>query len=273
MKRTLSMVFMSLLVLTLTGCGSKEPAAKKANGESVSPVPEQSQATGEHQKPQNETATGSKTLPPSYPIETLPLAVDAVIIDIKENPASKGLEIMYVSDNNIDTICDFYEGALKDAKDLNTIETPDGYWITARMNGVDYTIMLDKNAMNPNPLYAGKVSVYIVLSGLEGVSGNTQTPEGEGKAWPFEELPGVPQLEGHIETILREDGIIRLEIIVDNAEKVKSYIGELAAAGFSFDTEPDVDSDHMEFLAFKGSSMISFAFKGEENAVSIDYQK
>ena len=67
--------------------------------------------------------------------------------------------------------------------------------------------------------------------------------------------------------------MIRLEITVESAEKVKGYIGELTAKGFSFDTEPDVESNHMEFLAFKDSSMMSFAYKGGENLVSIDYQK
>lgn len=272
MKRILSVIIMSVFILALAGCGSKKPATNEANGGTASAEPKQSQTAGDPQKP-NEIASGSKTLPISYPKEILPLAADAEIIDVRENPANKGLEVMYVSDNNIDTLCDFYEGALKDAKDLNTDETPDGYWITAKIDGVDYTIMLDKNAMNPNPQYAGKVSVYLILSGLEGASGNTQMPEGEGEAWPSADLPGVPQLEGHIGQILRDDGVIRLEITVESAEKVKSYIGELAAAGFSFDTEPDVDSDHMEFLAFKDSSMISFAFKGEENSVSIEYQK
>lgn len=90
---------------------------------------------------------------------------------------------------------------------------------------------------------------------------------------PSADLPGVPQLRGHIEQILREGGTIRLEITVDNSESVKSYISELTAASFSFDTPPDIDSDHMEFLAFKNSDMMSFAYKGEENLVSIEYQK
>lgn len=77
----------------------------------------------------------------------------------------------------------------------------------------------------------------------------------------------------YISKILREDGIVRLEITVESSEIVKRYIGELEEAGFSFDTKPDAESDHMEFLAFKDNGMISFAYKGEENAVSIEYQK
>ena len=60
---------------------------------------------------------------------------------------------------------------------------------------------------------------------------------------------------------------------MESAEKVKSYIDELTAAGFSFDTDPNMESNHMEFLAFKDSSMMSFAYKGAENLVSMEYQK
>ena len=271
MKKILSLILASVLILALAGCGAKEPAADKANGGTTS-EPKQSQVTDGTQKP-NETASGSKTLPASYPKETLPLAADAEIIDVRENPASKGLEVMYVSDNDIDTLCDFYEGALKDAKDLNTDETPDGYWITAKMDGVDYTIMLDKNAMNPIPQYAGKVSVYLILSGLEGVAGPTEKPKGESLAWPFDEMPGVPELKGHISKILREDDIMHFEMTVESDETIKSYVGELTAAGFTFDSAPDLTSDHIEFLAFKDGSMMNFGYGSDDNFVAFDYQK
>lgn len=272
MRRILSLILASVLILALAGCGAKEPGANEAKSGITSAEPKQSQTTGNPQKP-NKIASGSKTLPASYPKETLPLAADAEIFDVRENPASKGLEVMYVSDNDIGTLRDFYEGALKDAKNLNTDETSDGYNITAKMDGVGYNIILSKDAMNSVPQYAGKISVYLILSGFEGISSGSQMPKGEGEAWPSADLPGVPQLKGHIGQILREDGMIRLEITVESAEKVKSYIGELTEAGFSFDTEPDVESNHIEFLAFKDSSMMSFAYKGAESLVFIEYQK
>ncbi len=273
MKKVIYWILMLVFLSALAGCGAKEPAASESGGGTASVEPKQSQTAGASKKPpQQETTAASKTLPDSYPA-VLPLAADAVIIDVRENPANQGLEVMYVSDNDIDTLCDFYEGALKDAEDLNTDETPDGYWITAKMDGVGYTIMLSKDAMNPNPQYAGKKSVYLILTGLEGIVGDAPKPKGEGEEWPFADLPGVPRLEGYIGQILREDGIIRLEITVESAQTVKSYIDELTVAGFSFDTEPDTESDHMEFLAFKDSSMISFAYKGTENLVTLEYQK
>lgn len=260
-------------MLLLIGCGNKAPDAVKESNDTAKGASVNNETTTDISSSSG-TVKGDVILPDSYPKETLPLAVDAEILDVRENPANKGLEVSYVSANDIDTLCDFYEGAFKDAKDLKTDETPDGYWISAMMDGVSYTIMLDKNAMNPNPQYAGKTSVYIILTGLEGVSGSaSQMPAGEGEAWPAADLPGVPELKGHIDQILREDGIIRLEITVEDSEKVKGYIDDLTSAGFSFDTQPDIESDHMEFLAFKDSSMISFSYKGEENLVSIDYQE
>ncbi|NLK09205.1 MAG: hypothetical protein GX316_11005 [Firmicutes bacterium] len=274
MKKILSSILVSVLILALAGCRAKGPAVTEAGGVSASDVPKQSQITGDLKTPPIETPSDSKTLPASYPKEVLPLAADAEILDVRENPANKGLEVAYVSDNDIDTLCDLYEDALKDAKDLSTIETSGGYMISAKMDVVGYNMMLSKDAMNPNPRYAGKKSVYIILTGLEGVSGGgPQMPEGEGQAWPSADLPGVPQFKGHIGQILREDGNIYLEITVENANVVKSYIDELTAAGFSFDAEPDAESDHVQFLAFKGNSILNFAYEAEENYVSIEYQK
>lgn len=273
MKKILSLILASVLILALAACGAKELASNEANGGITPAEPKTNQTTGDLQKP-NEITPDSKTLPASYPKETLPLAADAEILDVKENPANNGLEVSYVSDNDIDTLCDYYEGALKDAKDLSTTEMQDGYMITAKMEGVNYSIILSKDAMKSNPQYDGKVSVYIILTGLKGASSRTsQMPQGEGEAWPSADLPGIPELKGHIGQVLREDSTIRLEITVESAEKVKNYINELTEAGFSFDTRLDMESNHMEFLAFKDSSMMSFAYKGVENLVSIEYQK
>lgn len=273
MRKILIWALMLVFMLPLVGCVAKSPVTDKESSESAKEA-SGNNGTATDIGSSSDTAKGDELiLPDSYPKEVLPLAADAEILDVRENLASKGLEIVYVSDNDIDTLCDFYEGALKDALDLSTQETSDGYMISAKMDGVGYTIMLSKDAMNSIAQYAGKISVYIILNGLEGISDGSQMPMGDGEAWPSAELPEVPQLKGHIDLILREDGIIRLEITVDNAEKVKSYISELTEAGFSFDTQPDIESDHMEFLAFKDSSMLSFSYKGEEKLVSIDYQK
>ena len=273
MRKILIWTFMLVLTLLLAGCGDKSPAIGKESSEAAKEV-SSNNGTATDISSSSGTAKGDEViLPDSYRKEILPLAADAEILDVRENPANKGLEVSYVSDNDIDTLCDYYEGALKDAKSLSTTEMPDGYMITAKLDGVGYSIMLSKDAMKSNPKYSGKISVYIILTGLEGVSGGPQIPEGEGEAWPSADLPGVPQLKGYIGQILREDGMIRLEITVENAEKVKSDSCELTSAGFSFDTQPDIKSDHMEFLAFKDSSMMSFSYKGQENLVSIEYQK
>lgn len=272
MRRILSLFLASVLILALAGCGAKEPAANEANGGTSSAEPKQSQTIGDPQKP-NEAASGSKTLPAGYPKETLPLAADAEIIDVRENPVSKGLEVMYVSDNDIDTLCDYYEGVLKDAKDLSTTETQDGYMITAKIDSVGYTIMLSKDAMKSNPQYAGKISIYLILCGLQGIAGSTEKPKGESLAWPFDEMPGVPELKGHISKILREDSIMHFEMTVESAETIKSYVGELTAAGFTFDSAPDLESDHIEFLAFKDGSMINLGYGNDGNFVAFDYQK
>lgn len=274
MRKIMICTFVLVMMLLFSSCGDKSTDIRKESGGVAKEVSSNNNETTTDVGSSSSTAKSDELiLPDSYPTEILPLAADAEIIDVRENPANSCLEIMYVSDNDIGTLRDFYEGVLKDAKDLSTDETSEGYMISAETDGVGYTISLSKDAMNSIPKYAGKISVYLILTGLEGISDSPQMPIGEGDEWPSEDLQGVPQLKGHINQILREDDIIRLEITVENAETVKSYIGELTTADFSFDTEPDLESNHMEFLAFRGSSMMSFALKGDENLVSIEYQK
>ncbi len=179
MKKILSLILMLVLILALAGCGAKEPVANEENGGAVSGAPQQRETTGELNKPQNNIAGHSKTLPASYPKEILPLAVDAEILAVRENPENQGLELSYVSDNDIGTLCDYYEGLLKDAKDLSTTEIPGGYMISAQLDGVGYNIMLSEDAMDPNPKYAGKKSVYIILTGLNAISDGEPESEGE----------------------------------------------------------------------------------------------
>jgi hypothetical protein len=256
MKKIVTCAFIVVLIISLAGCGiSGKKPNKEGGNNNLSPG-----------------SPGNKelTLPESYPKETLPLAADAEILDVRENPANNGIEVDYVSSNNIDTLIDFYEGLLLTATDLETSQLESGAMITAKVGDVYYTIMLNKGIMDNNPKYAGKVAVSVILSGKEQ---EPSLPDGDGETWPEDELPGVPQLMGYISQIQREDDIVRLEIIVGNDDAVKSYIGELRAAGFRFDAEPDPESEHIEFFAFKGNSVLNFAYKAEEQLVFIEYQK
>lgn len=223
---------------------------------------------------QGQTASQHKAPLDTYPWHILPLAADAEILDVRENPANKGLEVMYVTDSDINTLRDYYESALKDAKDLDISEIADGYWITANIDGVGYMLMINKNATIFNPQYAGKASVYITLSGLkEMAESESPMPQKEGLAWPYPDLPGVPELKGTIEHILRADGSIYLDIKVVNAKTAQNYVKELAEATFSFDGQPDLDSDYIQFFAFRGESTMAFTYKGTESMVFIEYIK
>ena len=90
MKKVLFLILSSVLILALAGCGAKEPATSAADVGNTSEN-RQSQTTGDPQKP-NEVTSGAKTLPASFPKETLPLAADAEIFDERKSskPGSGG---------------------------------------------------------------------------------------------------------------------------------------------------------------------------------------
>lgn len=277
MKNILARLLTLALTLMLVGCGAGGPPASQPGAE----VPEAASAPVEAlEQPQEEAPSNSdsaelKSLPVGYPEHLVPLAPDAEIVDVKQNPANHGLEIIYVSDHDIDALYQLYEGALQGADNLSVMPTQDGFMFIGTMQDVGVSVMLSKDIMKAHPLYANKMSVYLVLTGLtDMVSGEPQQmPEGEGEAWPASAMPGVPELKGYIGQVLKEDGVVRLEITVESADVVKSYLNTLKATGFSFDTTPDPASDYMEFLAFKDSGgMMSFAYQKSENFVTIDYQ-
>lgn len=269
MRKDLIWTFVLVLMLLFAGCVDKSSAAEKRSSE----VAHGNKGTSTEEGSSSDTAKDELILPESYPKEVLPLVDDAKILDVRENPTNKGLEVSYVSENDIDVLCNYFEVALQDAKNLSTTEMPDGYMITAKLESVSYFIMLSTDALKFNHEYFGRTSVYIMMTGLEDVAVGSKLLEDEGEAWPLADLPGVPQFKGHINKILREDGVIWLEIKVEGVEKVISYVRELTESSFSFDAEPDTKSDHVQFVAFKDNSVLNFDYDAKESYVTIEYHK
>lgn len=211
---------------------------------------------------------------PSFPGDLLPLPEDAEVLDLRENPVNNGLEISYLSDHNMEALRNLYVDALQGAQEFQITAMPNGYMISAKMADISYNIMLSEDAMDPNPKYAGKKSIYIVLNGLAG--GTTSDPQvatNQGQRWPTHELPGLPELKGRIDHVLQADGSLFLEITVENSDVVLDYIEELRKADFSFDAEPELKAGRVEFFAFRGDNILGFVYKAEENYVSMEYLK
>lgn len=260
MKKAFNWVFVSLLVLVLVGYLSVNSVAN--------------QALGAASTQQIKTKSDDKLLPSSYPSDILPLPADAEIFIVLENPGNNGLEVAFVSDYNFDTLCDYYAKALKGAHDLMTIPSERLYMIGGQLEGVGYMIMVSKDAMNPNPQYVGKISVYIILTGLKGVSSDkTLEPSRDGNSWPSADLPGVPKLPGHISYVLRQDDIVLLEIQVEATSVVETYLDDLKGAGFSFDGQPVRSNEHIQVIAFKDSSILNFSYNVNEKTVYLEFMK
>ena len=205
--------------------------------------------------------------------DLIPLVADAEILDVRQNSSNTVLEVYYVSRSHIDTVAEFYGNALKKFENLTIRKIQFGYMITANLDKLHYMIMLSENAMDPNPKYADTLAVSVILTGLDAKSAEQKVSEENGEKWPPAELPGVPELMGQIQQILREDGIVQICMIVEGAEMVKKYLDELQIAGFRFDSEPVFHGDHLEFVAFRDGSILNFVYKGIEQSVFFEYLK
>ena len=91
--------FSVCIYIGTSGCGAKKPVTDKVNDGTTSES-KQSQNTDGPQM-SNETATGTKRCRPAFPMKLCPLQQMLRSLDVRENHANNGLEVSYVSDNDI----------------------------------------------------------------------------------------------------------------------------------------------------------------------------
>ena len=163
MKRVLTVIVVAIVLLVSVSCTPKEQVPKDDEPGNLGKETRQEQTDPAAYEPANDSESEDGRLPDTYPKKDLPLAADAVIVEVKEDSQNGITEVVYVSENNIDTLRDFYEAILKDVTDKMTIQTEDGYMITAQTDNYSYTILLSENAMDNNPQYSGKISAWIVV--------------------------------------------------------------------------------------------------------------
>ena len=213
----------------------------------------------------------SLSLPPEYPIDLVPLLSDAEIYGVQVNPEKTGLLLAYVTNEDIDTALEFYKDVFEGHDDPQIIESEKGYIMIGGIGKLTVTIALDKGILDHFPQYKGKLSVSIDINGLKDAEPPKVT--GDGKPWPSAEMPGVPEIDGDIESCFTEGDTVYIEMVVEGKGVVESYIAELEKAGFSFDSPPDTDGDHVELVAFRDNDILNFAYKDSERRVFIDYTK
>jgi len=280
--RKILILIIIAFIFSFTACGRKEKDTDKGDADKVKML---EKAAGDEDKPGKADPAlklnigdvgNNLPLPDNYPKEILPLAGDANIINVVQYTQRNGLGIIYISDDDLDSLLELNESALSDAKDLKVLETDDGYLLMASLEGVYYTIMIGEGLFEQNPEYKGKQSVYIELTGVKELSDSgtrVEVPMNGGKPWPASDMAEVPELPGYISNVHTEDDVIRLEIIIDGLDVIKGYIDKLKNAGFSFDSEPDTRNEKIEFIAFKDSTTLNFTYKAAEKLVFIEYIK
>jgi hypothetical protein len=264
-----------LLATLLTGCGGSKNSGGNADKVDTSQTQNSDGKGSREVADDNNAKTApaksgeSLSLPPEYPVDLVPLLSDAEIYGVQVNPEKTGLLLAYVTNEDIDTALNFYKDVFKGHDD--PLETENGYIMIESLGELTVTIALDKGILDHFPQYKGKLSVSIDLNGLK----DTEPPKvtGDGKPWPSAEMPGVPEIVGDIESCFTEGDTVYIEMVVEGKEAVKNYIAELEKAGFSFDSPPDTDGDHVEFVAFRDNDILNFAYKESERRVFIDYTK
>ncbi|SDZ12379.1 hypothetical protein SAMN05660462_01931 [Proteiniborus ethanoligenes] len=101
---------------------------------------------------------------------------------------------------------------------------------------------------------------------------NTESEIGSKRQlWPTEDLPGLPELKGNIESFFKEENSSYLTIKVEGTEIVEDYIELLREKNIEFWDEPVMYDGNMQFLSSISGNTLNFAYKESEKLVFIEY--
>lgn len=171
MKKTNYILLIIILIFSQLGCSSdKKPATSETKTAGIKQLNiATNKVTIDPSLKKHSSPESLQTLPDYYPTNNVPLAIDAKLFDIKEVYPSKVLSVMYATDNDIDSICDFYEGAFKSFQKSPTTRNE---WaditLIAKNNGATYKIYLWKPGMMQNvPELVEKTIVIMELRDLK----------------------------------------------------------------------------------------------------------
>ncbi len=161
-------------IFSFTACGKKEKnthqrGAGKVDGKSADYTDKTTKADPALKLNMGDVSN-NLPLPDNYPKEILPLAEDAKIINVMQHTENNGLGVIYISDDDLDSLLELNKSSLSDAKDLKILETDAGYLLMTSLEGVHYTIMIGEGLFDQNPDYKSKQSVHIELTGVKELS-------------------------------------------------------------------------------------------------------
>ena len=219
MKKILSLILASVLILTLGGCAVTPPTGKDSSGNT----------SYESQKSDN-----SNSLPDYFPKDLGLIPDYAEIASVREKEGTNGVDVVLASDGSINGLRDHYERIFGEGI-IKIEDRDDGYYISAKKGDSLYTTLISADTYEGHSLYNGKISVTVsILKGesdsvdSEGDAQNSDTASTSDK-WPTHgAAANIPELGKYSELKVTDMNILGSDEFIIECKTSKEDLREYA---------------------------------------------
>jgi len=236
LKRILSLILTFVLILTLVGCAVTPPAGKdnSRNTSSESKNKPTQNSDDEENASSSKISDNSNSLP-DYFSKDLGLIPDyAEIVAVREKEGAKGVDVVLASDGSINGLRDHYERIFGEGI-VKIEDRDDGYYISARKDGLLYTTLISADTYEGHLLYNGKICVTVsILKGesdsvdSEGDEQNSDTASTSDK-WPTHgAAANIPELGKYSELKVTDMNILGSDEFIIECKTSKEDLREYA---------------------------------------------
>ena len=257
MKKILSLILASVLIITLGGCAGTQPAGKDNSGNTSS----------ESQDKPTQNAL------PDYFAKDLGLIPDyAEIVSVREKEGAKGVDVVLASDGSINGLRDHYEQIFGEGI-VKIEDRDDGYYISAKKDGSLYTTLISADTYEGHSLYDGKICVTVsILKGesdsvdSEGDAQNSDTASTSDK-WPTHgAAANIPELGKYSELKVTDMNILGSDEFIIECKTSKEDLREYAESVMEKFPLKRTKSDEDEVYSVTGRDNKGLVFTAQHDS-------
>lgn len=286
MRKLIGILLLSFLIILLPACGSSEEEMEESNEEtsevSVEEDSDEIKITGEgSESVVTKDMDKSVDLPEGYPEEVIPLYDDLFLVTaMKRDDGS--FAISGGSEDSIESVGNFYEEVLTDAKVMMKDFSVDAYSNMGEFEGHTYTINISEPEGELVDRFESYIMIILVPGDLTGMTTEEEAVEAESEGYagaienpddlvlppdyPEDEMPFYSQGEENAIAAVEERNGQQMVgyMTTDPIDKVYEYFQEEYSDADQFMVMNDTDTDKNIMISVNGKVIQVVLFTNNE---------
>jgi hypothetical protein len=286
MRKLIGILLLSFLIILLPACGSSEETMEESNEESsevsVEEDSDEIKITGEgSESVVTKDMDKSVDLPEGYPEEVIPLYDDLFLVTaMKRDDGS--FAISGGSEDSIESVGNFYEEILTDAKVMMKDFSADAYSNMGEFEGHTYTINISEPEGELVDRFESYIMIILVPGDLTGMTTEEEAVEVESEGYagvienpddlvlppdyPEDEMPFYSQGEENAIAAVEERNGQQMVgyMTTDPIDKVYEYFQEEYSDADQFMVMNDTDTDKNIMISVNGKVIQVVLFTNNE---------